>query len=425
MLSLEDNTLIGQVGPGTPMGELLRRFWIPILEASKVVGVASDPVEVEVLGEKLIAFRDGAGRYALFENFCPHRGTPLYYGRNEGDGLRCIYHGWKFDASGRCIEMPSEPAKSNFKDKVRVRAYELREMAGILWAYMGPPEVRPELPHIEWAGVAASQRNVVSYNHECNWIQSLEGDMDSSHVGILHRGALSRGTASTARDNELLLYDTSPRWVVEMTDYGMMLAAQRSTKDAAADYWRVNQWLMPYITMIPTDLQLRRAHSHMWVPVDDVRTQVWCIIWSPTEDLPQEERDAVLHGAMPHISTRDEVTGRLRGTSENHYFQDRYRQRYTDLLSGIVGVREQDAAVVEGMGALADRTREHLGTSDIPIITMRRRLLRDARALEQGIEPVAASNGEHFGVRSWSALLDSDKAFKENPRVPELSVAMA
>lgn len=425
MLSAEDNALIGEVGPGTAMGELLRRFWVPFLEAARVERPACDPVEVELLGERLIAYRDGDGRCALIESACPHRGAPLYYGRNEGDGLRCIYHGWKFAADGRCVEMPSEPAKSNFKEKVRARSYEVREKAGILWAYMGPPETTPGLPHIEWANIPASRRNVVAYNQECNWVQALEGDIDSSHVGFLHRGALARESAASRQDNELLLHDTSPRWVVEMTDYGMMLAAQRSTKDPAHDYWRVNQWLMPYVTMIPTDLQLRRAHGHVWTPVNDGRTRVWCVIWSPTEDLPQEERDNVLHGPMPHIATLDEATGRLRAAKENHFLQDRYRQRNTDLLSGIVGVREQDTAVVEGMGALADRTREHLGTSDIPIITMRRRLLRDAKALREGVEPIAASTGEHFGVRSWSALLDSGAPFRDNPRVPELMAAMA
>ena len=210
MLSVEDNALIGQVGPGSPMGELLRRFWVPFIEAARVERMASDPVEVELLGERLIAYRDGAGRYALIESACPHRGAPLYYGRNEGDGLRCIYHGWKFAADGRCVEMPSEPAKSAFKDKVRVRSYEVREMAGILWAYMGPPETAPALPHIEWANVPASQRNVVSYNQECNWVQALEGDIDSSHVGFLHRGALARESAASRQDNEMLLYDTSP-----------------------------------------------------------------------------------------------------------------------------------------------------------------------------------------------------------------------
>ena len=425
MLSLQDNTTLGQVGPGAMMGDLLRRFWVPFIEASKVERIAGDPVEVELLGEQLIVFRDGEGRYVMFENFCPHRGTPLYYGKNEGDGLRCIYHGWKFDSDGACMEMPSEPARSNFKNKIGAKAYPVREMAGILWAYMGPPEVMPGLPHIEWAGVPASQRNVVRYNQECNWVQALEGDIDSSHVGFLHRGALARESAASRQDSELLLYDTSPRWVVETTDYGMMLAAQRITKDPAHDYWRINQWLMPYITMIPTDLQLRRAHGHMWVPINDVQTQVWCIIWSPTEDLPQNERDNVQHGPMPHIATIDPATGRLRATRANHFLQDRYLQRNTDLLSGIVGVREQDTAVVEGMGALADRTREHLGTSDIPVITMRRRLLRDAKALSDGVEPLAASTGEHFGVRSWSALLESDKSFKENPRVPELMAAMA
>ena len=297
-------------------------------------------------------------------------------------------------------------------------------MAGVLFAYMGPPDLEPEMPRIEWGGLKPSQLNVVRYNQECNWVQAMEGDIDSSHVGFLHRGALNQESAASREDNEYLVFDTAPRWEVQSTNYGMMLAAQRKTKHPDKDYWRVNQWLMPYITMIPSNLSLSRAHGHMWTPVDDTHTDVWCTLWSPVEDLPQIERDRSLHGPMPHIATLDPETGKLRANLANHFLQDRHLQR-NGLFSGIVGVREQDTAVIEGMGAIADRTREHLGTSDIPVITMRRRLLDDAKALAQGIEPLAAQSGAHFGVRSWSALLDNSIAFDESEEVRKLMIALA
>ncbi|MEK9658381.1 MAG: Rieske 2Fe-2S domain-containing protein [Chloroflexota bacterium] len=417
MLTREDNELLCQTTAGTPMGEMLRRFWIPFAMVDQLPSPDCDPIEVHLLGEHLVGFRDSSGRLGLVEDFCPHRGAPLFYGRNEENGLRCIYHGWKFDVDGRCLEMPSEPAKSNFKDKVRLVSYPVREMGNVLWAYMGPKEKVPGLPHLEWAQLNASQVHMVRYNQECNWVQALEGDIDSSHVGFLHRGALGQEMAASQEDIQHLMFDTSPRWIVENTEYGVMLAAQRNTKDPSKDYWRINQWLEPFVTMIPPAIHQRRAHGHMWVPLDDEHTEVWCVQWAPDEEISQGERLLVEGGPLPHIATKDPVTGRLRATKENHFLQSRELQR-KGLYSGIVGVREQDTAVVEGMGAIARRWREHLGTSDLPVIAMRRRLVNDAKALAaDGTEPMAARSGEVFGVRSWTALLDSQQAFKDNPEV--------
>lgn len=423
MLNREDNELLTQTGPGTAMGEMLRRFWVPFGESSQLPEPDCDPIEVHLMGEHLVAFRDSKGRLGLVEDFCPHRGAPLFYGRNEEEGLRCIYHGWKFNVDGRCIDMPSEPARSNFKDKVQVRSYPVEEMAGTLWTYMGPKDRMPKLPHLEWASLKPKQFQITRYNQECNWVQALEGDIDSSHVGFLHRGSLGQESAATPEDIENLTFDTSPRWIVEKTEYGMMLAAERATKNKDEHYWRINQWLEPWVTMIPPSLLQNRAHGHMWVPIDDVRTEVWCVIWAHDEDMTQAERLLVENGPLPHIATKDPATGRLRATKENHFLQSRELQRQ-GLYSGIIGVREQDTAVVEGMGAIADRTREHLGSSDIPIITMRRRLVDDAKALrDHGTEPMAARSGEVFAVRSWTALLEADMPFEQNPRVPELMKA--
>jgi phthalate 4,5-dioxygenase len=425
MLTKADNELLSQTGADTPMGQMLRRFWIPFAVSSELPEPDCDPIEVHIMSERLVAFKDTQGRYGLVEDFCPHRGAPLFYGRNEEGGLRCIYHGWKFDVTGQCLEMPSEPARSNFKDKVSAKAYPVKEMGGTLWTYMGPKDKMPGMPHLEWAGLDPKQVHITRYNQECNWVQALEGDIDSSHVGFLHRGALGQESAASPEDIEHLGYDTSPRWIVGKTDYGVMLAAERVTKFDDKHYWRINQWLEPWVTMIPPNLQQTRAHGHMWVPKDDGSTEVWCMIWAPEENLSEGERLLVTGGPLPHIATIDPVTKRLRATKENHFLQSRQLQR-EGLYSGIIGVREQDTAVVEGMGRLADRSREHLGTSDIPIIAMRRRLIEDAKALrDHQIEPIAAKSGEEFGVRSWTALLDAEIPFDDNPEVAVQNKARA
>src|SRR5689334_2560338 len=150
MLSQQDNEATTRIGPGTLMGTLMRQYWLPVLLSSELPAPDCDPVRTLVLGEKLIAFRDTNGQVGLIQNHCPHRGASLFFGRNEGAGLRCVYHGWKFDVSGQCVDMPNEPAESNFKTKVRARAYPAAEYGGLVWIYMGPPEKQPPLPHYQW-----------------------------------------------------------------------------------------------------------------------------------------------------------------------------------------------------------------------------------------------------------------------------------
>jgi phthalate 4,5-dioxygenase oxygenase subunit len=423
MLNSEDNEILCRVDEGTPMGQYLRRFWIPALQSSQLPGPDCDPLELRLLGQDLVAFRDSEGRVGILDALCPHRQAPLFYGRNEESGLRCIYHGWKFDTEGACVDMPSEPPDSDFKHKVRLIGYPVEERAEIVWVYLGPPHLKPELPDIEWAKVAPEQRNLVQYNQECNFVQAIEGDIDSSHIGFLHMDldALKNPRTQEARYRAA---DQHPRWIVEPTDYGLMLAARR---DAEPDtyYWRINHFYLPWYTTIAGPLDQSRGHGHIWVPVDDEHTQVWCVMWAPNEALPASERYAVLSGPNPHIASLDQATGKLRATKANHFLQDRDRQR-NHSFTGIVGVREQDTAVVEGMGAVVDRTREHLGTSDTAIIGMRRQLLNGAKALQRGVEPKAAFDGTLYHRRSWSEVLPRSSAddFHANPRVEELMTPM-
>ena len=422
MLNAQDNEMLCRVGPGTPMGELLRRFWVPVLRSEDLPEPDCDPVELRVFGEDYMAFRDTNGRIGILEALCPHRRAPLFYGRNEECGLRCIYHGWKFDVEGNCVDMPSEPVQYEFSKKVRPIGFPTEEWGGVIWGYFGPADKKPELPQVEWFRVPPSHRYIAKYNQECNFVQATEGDIDSSHIGFLHQ-ELGSGMQQVSGEYKYWLSDRSPRWIIKSTDYGIMLAAQRNAEEDS-HYWRINQWLMPFYTMIAMQVDQSRGHGHMWVPVDDEHTDVWCVTWSPVEPLTEEEKYSILSGPDAHISSLDPKKGKLKATKANHFLQDRTLQR-TSSFTGIFGTREQDTAVVEGMGPVADRTREHLGTSDSAIIAMRRYLLNSAKAFMDGQEPQEAYNGDLYQVRAWSYVLPRQADFLQDDKVKELMVAMA
>src|ERR1700722_8159397 len=191
MLRHEQSDLLTRTGPGTPMGRMFRSYWIPALLAEELPENDCPPVRVKLLSERLLAFRDTEGRHGLIDEFCAHRGVSLWFGRNEECGLRCAYHGWKFDVTGQCIEIPSEPEESRLIKRIKLTSYPLVERGGILWAYMGPPEKQPPLPEWEFINVPRAQSITTKRLQESNWLQALEGGIDSSHVSFLHRGDLN------------------------------------------------------------------------------------------------------------------------------------------------------------------------------------------------------------------------------------------
>src|ERR671935_2733057 len=246
MLKQEENELVTRVGPGTPMGSLMRQYWVPAMLSSELPTPDGDPVRVLLLGEKLIAFRDTNGKVGLLENNCPHRGASLFFGRNEACGLRCVYHGWKYDVTGQCVEMPNEPPESNFKDKIHHLAYPCVERTGVIWTYMGPLKTPPKLPDLEWNLVPTSQRYISKRYEECNWAQALEGGIDSSHSGFLHSHLFDDGDGETPefrRGMDIKKKDKHPRFEVVDTDYGVLVGARRDADDERY-YWRVNQVLV-------------------------------------------------------------------------------------------------------------------------------------------------------------------------------------
>jgi phenylpropionate dioxygenase-like ring-hydroxylating dioxygenase large terminal subunit len=409
VLSREDNELLTRVGPGTPMGALFRRHWLPFMLAEELAADAP-PTRVMLLGECLVAFRDSAGRAGLLGEHCPHRRASLYYGRNEAGGLRCVYHGWKFDVAGRCLEMPSEPAGSNFRNKVAAQAYPVLERAGLLWAYLGPAEKRAELPELEWLGVPPAQRYASRWVQDCNYAQALEGEIDEAHVSFLHRRfdhrAGTRDVAKTALTGGYFREDTAPRYTVHETPYGLACGARRSV-EGGQYLWRVNLFLMPCFTLIPPSDDPAVRLFRAWVPADDEHTSVLCVTWRT--DGPVNERDLALWKSGEAAHRRLEPGTRIPAErANNDYLIDREAQRARSF-TGIAGIRAQDAMVTESAGAIVDRTREHLGTSDKAVIGFRKRLLAAARVLGHGVEPQTPYDPDCYRVRAHACLVPRDE----------------
>jgi phthalate 4,5-dioxygenase len=417
VLSHADNELLTRIGPGTPMGKLLRQYWIPVVFPDELSS-DGDPQRVRLLGEDLIAFRDTAGRPGLIQNNCPHRGASLFFGRNEDSGLRCVYHGWKFDVSGACVDMPNEPGESDFKSRVRARAYPCREWGGVVWAYMGERSVPPPLPLLEWATVPAEQRHFPwRAIRQCNWAQALEGDMDTSHAYFLH------GRVIVEDPNRFGNYhaDRAPRLFVVDTDCGVMYGSRR-IETPSSYYWRTSQFLMPFITMFPADPD-GLVPGHMWVPMDEETTLIWCFAWAPTRPLTDGERAGYSQSGQPSEiwkpndgpnGFRTDITHRPYKNDwpiaemSNDFQIDRAIQR-TRTYTGIPTVPLQDDAMTTSMGRIQDRTIEHLGSADAMIIRVRRRLIEAVGGLEQrGTVPPGVDAPESYRKRSAAKILPND-----------------
>jgi len=414
MLARADNEQLTRVGPGTAMGELLRRFWQPFALASELPAVDCDPIRVRLLGEDLVAFRDSHGSIGLLAANCPHRGASLFFGRNEEAGVRCVYHGWKFSVDGTCLDMPNEPAESDFRTKVKAVAYPCEERGGVVWAYLGPAADMPRLPELEWTHVPESHRYVTKRIQACNFLQNVEGEVDSSHVSFLHSkgtAAASAGISDLRRTlPDYMARDRAPRFFVLSTEYGLAIGARR---DAEADsyYWRITQFLMPTYTMIPVPVGQPVSFTGA-TPIDDHSMMGFTVTWHPDRPLSQDERVQIESWLGVHTEV-DSNFKPVRNKS-NDYLVDRALQRSGRSYTGIRGIREEDLAVQESMGEIFDRTGEHLGSSDLAVIAMRRRMLEAVTALADfGEVPYEARNADKYRVRSAALVLPRDVAWND------------
>src|SRR5579863_10663636 len=259
MLTAEENRLLTETNKGTPCGEYFRRYWLPALFSSELPEPDSPPVRIKLMGEDLLAFRDTEGRVGIVDEFCPHRQASLFWGRNEECGLRCVYHGWKFDVSGACVDIPNEPPEYRFQNKVRIAAYQTQEYGSLVWIYMGTSEPAPELPKLEWARVPESHRYISKRLQETNYLQAVEGGIDSSHSNFLHASLdafrmTDEYVEKVKKSNNLRakyhLLDKAPWFTVKKTDYGLVIGVRRNAEENLY-YWRLTQFLVPSHTIIP------------------------------------------------------------------------------------------------------------------------------------------------------------------------------
>jgi phthalate 4,5-dioxygenase len=428
MLSREDNELLCKVGPGTPTGALLRQYWIPALMSSELPERDGAPVRVRLLGENLIAFRVTSGKIGLIQNHCPHRGASLFFGRNEEEGLRCVYHGWKYSCEGHCVDMPNEPEESNFKSKIHATAYPCVERNDIIWTYMGPRQTPPPLPDIEPNMLPRGEYQVQKVLRECNWFQGLEGDIDTSHLGFLHLGAVKPEQTKPGTFDYYNVTDRAPKYEVVDTEFGTSYGAYRPA-EADTYYWRIAHFLFPFFTMIPTGILGMQVLVRAWVPVDDNHIMFWSIA-APRSRVGNGAAGGAAGlsaggrpvasagsraGGFEFLSDSSDWTGKFRLTQnkDNDYLIDRDAQRTTSY-TGIAGIHQQDQAVTESMGPIYDRTQEHLGSSDAMVIRTRRRVINAARALsDNATTPPGVDDPAVYRYRSGGVILPRDADWLE------------
>jgi phenylpropionate dioxygenase-like ring-hydroxylating dioxygenase large terminal subunit len=412
MLSEADNILLTRTGPNTPMGDLFRRFWHPVALSAELAEPDGAPLRLTVLGEDWRAFRTTDGSVGLVSPRCPHRGADLFFGRNEHAGIRCAYHGWKFDRDGSCVDLPTlepGPARERAQQNVHLRACPTHEAGGFVWAYLGPREHQPAPPELEFMTLPESHVFVSKKLQQCNWAQACEGGLDTAHFSFLHMPVsdaahvTTRLMAKVSSDTDTMRWmraDGAPRFTIEEHPAGLVLGAARHGNPGQA-YWRISQFLMPNHGLAPNAFPGENYHGQCWVPIDDTSCWIYNYTWNPDRPLSQAERERFSGGSGVHAEVDAQYIPLRR--RENDYLIDRVRQK-TETYTGIEGVSEQDACIQDSQGLIADRTIEHLGPTDMGVIRFRRLILGAVRGLQSGREPMAAAHPDAYRVRSGGAI---------------------
>jgi phenylpropionate dioxygenase-like ring-hydroxylating dioxygenase large terminal subunit len=405
-MKLDESEILTRVGPGTPMGNVMRHYWLPALKSSELKA-DGDPVRLKLLGEQLIAFRDSGGRVGIMDHRCPHRCASLFFGRNEEGGIRCIYHGWKFGVDGTCLDQPNLPPHQQFKDKVRAKAYRAAERNGIVFVHMGDAAKAPPLPDIAATHIPESEMTVSFALRDCNWLQGMEGDIDTSHLNFLHYGSLSGEDFAPTDPTRFGAIHRDPEYKVAETELGTMYGAYRPAEHGRL-YWRIAHFLFPCWTLAPYIAFEHYRIARAWVPLDD--THMMFVVIGPKTGPGQQ------HEVGPHLPNSTDWLGRYRldQTRDNDYRIDRTAQR-TRSFTGIEGVHQQDQAATESMGGITNHGWENLAASDRMIVATRKRLLTAAKALaETGTPPPGAQGGDAYGrMRGGFFLAPEDRAWPE------------
>jgi phenylpropionate dioxygenase-like ring-hydroxylating dioxygenase large terminal subunit len=398
-----------RVGSGTVMGSYMRRFWLPAALSGEVKA-DGDPVRLLILGEKLVAFRDTAGRVGIMDHRCPHRCASLFMGRNEEGGIRCVYHGWKFDVEGNCVEMPNVPKHQDFKDKVHARAYRTAERNGLIWVYMGDDQKSPPaLPQIEANLIADSK--IWCLQRTCNWLQALEGDIDTSHVGFLHVGALKPEDLPEDSPLRPTVHNRSPEYKVHNSEWGAMYGAYRNAEDGRMS-WRAAHFLFPFWTMTPNILFSSRAIARAWVPMDDTHVMLFDITGGADEGNPFFTTK-LKNGEPLYQKIRRKPNGTgwydrwlPEDGEHNDWGIDRDSQRGMVQYTGIDNPSMQDQSITESMGPVTDHSFEHLAPTDQMIAIVRRRLMQALQSFKNDPTGIPCTSESYFGARSGAFLVD-------------------
>jgi phenylpropionate dioxygenase-like ring-hydroxylating dioxygenase large terminal subunit len=384
------------------MGELMRRYWIPAAFSHQVVKNDGPPVRVRLMGEDLVLFRDSNGRLGLVDEKCPHRTASMFFGRNEEAGLRCVYHGIKFDVDGNCTDIPCVPQSSveqmaNMKKALRIKSYPCMERGGTVWTYMGPAALKPAFPDLEWTMVPDNQRYATRHIQECNWLQGLEGGFDAPHLTFLHGGAVVEPSRRVVPS----FYEVMP------TDFGFAVGTGRDLgKDTIA--WNINIMLMPFHKIISS---IPHA-AHVWAPIDDEHTMLYSVDFHPTRALTDEDLARSKAGLGIHTENHPGSDHSIRNKA-NDYLIDRELQASGKSFSGMKGLGVQDCSVQESMGPISDRTQEHLLLSDSAIVKIRRLLLQTLKDHAAGKE-LPGLVPKSFRVRSARCELPKGVSIMES-----------
>ena len=400
MLTHEQNEMLTRVGPGTPMGELMRRYWIPAAFSAKLVERDGPPQRVRLLGENLVLFRDTEGRLGLLDERCPHRTASLFFGRNEESGLRCIYHGIKFDVNGQCVDVPCLPPTPDttvqrLKNSLKIKSYPCVERGGVVWTYMGPPELKPAFPDLEWTMLPESHLYATRHIQECNWLQGLEGGFDATHLTFLHGGA-----TDPTRRIVPSFYEVVP------TDFGFLVGTGR---DLGQDdiYWNINVMLMPFHKIISSQIHA----AHVWAPIDDENTMLYSVDFHPYRPLTEEDIAKSKEGDGIH-TINIPGTDHAIANKGNDYLIDRNAQASGQSYSGMKGLATEDCGIQESMGPIADRSLENLLICDTAIAKIRRLLLQTLRDHAEG-KPLPGIDPASYRVRSTRCYTPKGVSFAE------------
>lgn len=385
MVTAAENDLLTRVEGQAPMGQLMRRHWLPICLIEEVPEADGTPVRARILGEDLVVFRDTEGRVGVMDEYCPHRGASLVLGRNEESGLRCLYHGWKFDVHGNILEMVSEPADTRMKDVIKHTAYPVQEWAGMIWAYMGPRDSMPEFRPPVWAPNADVRVSIAKVYLPCNWAQVLEGAIDSAHSSSLHSSDMVTAEVSGAEATGQLWLrpsaDKAPRLQIERTPYGFRYAAIRRplVDEESNEYIRTTVFVAPYTVLVPPNNLYNVVNVN--VPADDTHTVFYFIAWGDPDDTPTtDEWRNFLGQTVGHDLDEHYRPYRNR---DNNFWQDRKAMKDGNF-TGIKGFPNQDVAMWVTMGPITNRSRDRLGASDLAVVEFRKQMVKAAQAFADG-----------------------------------------